>query len=219
MSNKNKLARAIRKPLQEKGLAGAIHKTYSTDKITVDFHFVDNTILGKIENFSEKTVIDFVANSYYKSCLTLLAEVKKYVPTDKKSKMDACAYRYLPAMYCFRHYLELKLKYLYMCYANESFNVTCHTLSDLLNELKAKGFSSNVFDEPISYIEALEKIKNGQVKEDSYFRYLINKKMVCQESLEIPMYEFSKIKNYITDIEYYTNVALYKKFYDGLFYN
>lgn len=208
---------SIRQPLQERGLAGAIHKTYSTDKITVDFNFVDNTILGNIENFSEKTVINFVANSYYKSCLTLLAEVKKYVPTDKYNKMDACAFRYLPAMFCFRHYVELKLKLLYMHYANESFNVLCHTLSDLLNELKAKGFSLDVFDEPISYVESLEKIKNSQVNGDSYFRYLIDKHMVCQESLEIPMFEYSKIKNYITDIEHYTNIALYKRFYNKLF--
>lgn len=197
-----------RKPLQEKGIEGAMQIAYSDDKIVVDFRFIDSTILPGLENFSEKTIIDFVAKSYYKSCLTLLKQVNNYERSNIYSEMDNCAYRYLPAMYCFRHYLELKLKYLYMYFANESFNVDSHNLSNLLQELKDKGFSHNVFDEPVAYIESLEIIQNNHSHADAYFRYLIDKNIICQETLEIPMFEFPKIKKFITDIEHYSDQVI-----------
>lgn len=200
-----------RKTLQEKGIDGAIHHTYYKDKVTVDFRFTDNNFRANIENFSEKTVIDFVAKSYYKSCLTLLNQVNKYKYSEKYRQMDDCAYRYLPAMYCFRHYLELKLKYLYMCYANESFNVDSHSLTKLLNEVKAKGFNHTVLDAPVAYVESLERIQSNQSNGDFYFRYLTDKNIVCQESLNIPMYEFEKIRQFITDIEYTTGLLFWKE--------
>ena len=201
-----------RKHLQEKGIDGAIHKTYYKDKIVVDFRFTDSNFRIDTENFSEKTVIDFVAKSYYKSCLSLLNQVSKYDYDSKYHEMDNCAYRYLPAMYCFRHYLELKLKYLYMVYANESFNAESHSLSTLLTELKSKGFTHNVFDKPVEYIESLEKIPNSQQHScDFYFRYLIDRNIVCQESLEIPMFEYEKIKEYILDIEQTTDLLYWNR--------
>ncbi len=112
--------------------------------------------------------------------------------------------------------MELKLKYLYMHFANESFNVNSHSLSDLLRELKDKGFSNNVFDEPIAYIESLEVIQNNRSYSDAYFRYLVDKNIICQESLEIPMFEFSKIRTFIADIEYYTNQSIDKLFTKNL---
>jgi len=92
-----------------------------------------------------------------------------------------------------------------MYYAKESFNVNSHTLSILLNELKDNGFKSDVFDEPIAYIESLERINDSHSNGDFYFRYLIGKDMICQESLKIPMFEYSKIKTYITNIERFSN--------------
>ena len=67
--SKNTLRRS---PLKERGVDGAIRSRYTEDKIIVDFHFTDRTILPDTENYSEKTVVDFVARSYYKSCLTLM---------------------------------------------------------------------------------------------------------------------------------------------------
>ena len=196
------MKKSERKQLKEKGIEGARQTMYGEDSIVVDFRFTDKNIRPDLENFSEKTVIDFVAKSYYKSCLTLLKRVNEYELSDQFRQMDDCAYRYLPAMYCFRHYLELKLKYLYMIYANESFNVSSHSLSALLSELKQKGFNDKVFDEPVAYIESLERIPNSQQQNgDFYFRYLIDRDIVCQESLDMPMFEFEKVRKYITDIE------------------
>ena len=36
---------------------------------------------------------------------------------------------------------------------------------------------------------------------EEFFRYLISKNFVCCESLPMPMHDYKKIKNYITDIE------------------
>ena len=194
----------LRSPLKERGVDGAIRSRYAEDKMIVDFHFTDSTILPDTENFSEKTVVYFVARSYYKSCQKLLKQVNKYKPSDRYRQMDDCAYRYLPAMFCFRHYLELKLKYLYMFYADESFNVNSHSLSELLEELKEKGFDGDVFDKPVAYVESLE---NSHGNGDLYFRYLLNKNLECPDSLEIPMFELSDIRQFITDIEHYAAQA------------
>ena len=206
------MTKTERKSLQERGVEGAIHRTYYKDRVVVDFRFSDDNFRTNTENFSEKAVIDFVAKSYYKSCLTLLNQLNNYKYSDKYRLMDECSYMYLPAMFCFRHYIELKLKYLYMIYANESFNVKSHCLQDLLDELKDKGFKHNVFDEPVKYIESLENIPNSQQhSSDFYFRYLVDRDIVCQETLEIPILECKKIQQYILDIEYITEILYWNE--------
>lgn len=202
-----------RKKLQECGYGETIQKTYKSQEIEIDFRVFGSPLGDKnIESFSEKSVLNFVAQSYANSCLTLFHRVEEYKDTDKYSIMDNCALRYLPAMFCFRHYIELKLKYLYMCYANEEYNSNTHNLSTLLQELKGKGFPSNVFDLPIEYIKERECFTSIDDGNDSFFRYLIDKDMKCKEHLNIPMFEFDKIKTYILDIEYHTRLMLTNKF-------
>lgn len=191
-----------RKKLSETGIDGAKAITYDKDNMVIDFK-VSNNFLGlDSESFSEKTVFDFVATSYASSCLTLLNRMKEYYNTEDYRRKDECSYRFLPAMFCFRHYIELKLKYLYMCYHGEEYS-EIHNLRDLCDDLKKENhFNMGVFDEPIEYLEKIEKfIPNGKI-EDSYFRYLANKNFQFQECLEIPFCDIEKIENYIREIEF-----------------
>lgn len=181
-------------PLTQSGVKYAILKTFYDDKIVVSFQFRDNMLFHG-ETFSEITLLNFVAKSYANSCLTLFKKLTEYNPQETNSiKNESISYRYLPAMFTFRHYLELRLKTLYMVLKKQSFNFD-HNLSALLGELKESGFNSNVFDEPIKFIENYEK------GNDEYFRYLITKNFQCTKKLEIPMFQFDKIKSIIQDIE------------------
>lgn len=196
------MSEEIRKKLNEKGIEGAMAITYGEDRMIIDFK-TPNGFLGMDgESFSEKTVFDFVATSYASSCLTLLSRMKEYYKAEDYRKKDQCSYRFLPAMFCFRHYIELKLKYLYMCYHQEEY-LGNHNLRKLCEDLKKDNlFDMGIFDEPIEYIEKIEKfIPNGKVDE-SYFRYLANKNFQFQEHLEIPFSDIEKIENYIREIEF-----------------
>lgn len=213
----SKKIRNERKKLNEKGIVGSIQKRYNSDNVTIDFRFDGNPLgLEKFENFSEKSVLNFVVQSYANSCLTLLKRVEEYENKNTYSAKDNCILRYLPALYCFRHYLELKLKYLYMYYANEAFNSNCHNLSELLQELKEKGFSSDIFKAPIEYIENLENNDSTYKSNDYFFRYLIDKELNCKEHLVIPIFEFKKIKDFILNIEYQSSLLLTNKFLNAL---
>lgn len=160
----------------------------------VKFQFNDN-IFYQGRTFSEITLLNFVTKSYANSCLTLFKKLTEYNPKDLDNiKNTNIAYRYLPAMFTFRHYIELRLKTLYMILAKQSFTFN-HNLSALLKEVKEAGFDKNVFDEPIKFIDKYEK------HNDEHFRYLITKEFQCTKKLEIPMFQFDKIKKFIQDIE------------------
>lgn len=209
MSKKN----TARKKLNETGYSGAMGISYCEDKMLIDFRInYDPLGINVPESFSEKTVLGFVTRSYADSCITLLDKMRKYKDAKTNTSKDYCAYRYLPAMFCFRHYLELKLKFLYLYYHNESFDTSCHSLKGLLEDLKKNStFLSDVFDEPIAYISELEKFEpNGKV-EASCLRYLISNDFKCKEHLEIPMFELDKIKNFILRIEQTTGLMLTTK--------
>ena len=110
---------------------------------------------------------------------------------------------YLPAMFCFRHYIELKLKYLYMYYNHETFNSTSHNLQVLLDQLKKKNESPyKIFDDAIEFLKQYEKFVPNGNNFDSYFRYLFDKQFNREEQLTIPIAEISKIENYILEIEF-----------------
>lgn len=184
-----------RKPLKEKGL-GFFNIKLNDDKVIYNFHIGT----GSNESFSEKNVLNFVARSYKESCLRLLEQMKHY-----KKDNEKLALLYLPAMFCFRHYLELKLKLLYLDWHNEEFWNT-HDLNDLLDDLeKNSTCDMGTFRAPIDYITHLEQINNKQTVE--FFRYLIDPQFNCKESIEIPMYEFDKIFNFIANIERETTIA------------
>lgn len=152
---------------------------------------------------SEFQVLEFVINSYKTSCITLLNELKRYTQLENvKDKITMLQY-YLPAMFCFRHYIELKLKYLYMYYNHETFNSSSHNLQVLLDQLKKKNESPyKIFDDAIEFLKQYEKFVPNGNNFDSYFRYLFDKQFNREEKLTIPIAEISKIENYILEIEF-----------------
>lgn len=149
---------------------------------------------AKTKLAGDTRLLDFVAVSYAESCLTLIKRIKEYDDEDSLSTNEARAYRYLPAMFCFQHYLESRLKYLYLTITRKQADSN-YDLTDFLNAIKQYGFSLNVFDEPIKFIDQIEK---NRVE---YFRHLLAEKFAGADQLEIPNYEFDKIKGYITNIE------------------
>lgn len=201
-----------RNPLAEKGIEGALTITYAPDEMVIDFKS-SNGILGlEGESFSEKTVFQFVTQSYAYSCLTLLSKIENYSQTDDYKQRDLCAYRFLPAMFCFRHYLELKLKHLYMHYFNESFLPT-HDLNELYKDLKKDGrFNMSIFEEPIKFVENFERfIPDGKI-EEAYFRYLADKKFRFQEQIKISLRDVSKVREFINEIEFRVGQVLMQEF-------
>lgn len=143
---------------------------------------------------SDIRLLDFLAVSYAESCLTLLKRLNEFNGEDLLASLESRAYRYLPAMFCFRHYLELRLKYLYLKIMKTQFDSN-YDLIELLGMIKQNGFNLNVFDEPIKFIDQTEKNRI------EHFRYLITQEYVDADQLEIPADEFDKIKSYITTIE------------------
>lgn len=185
----------VRKKLKETG-SGFYNITLKPDKVEYNFRIGS----GTQESFSEKNVLNFVARSYKESCLNLLVQMKHYKKDNEKLAM-----LYLPAMFCFRHYLELELKLLYMDWHNEEFWNT-HDLNSLLEDLeKNNTCDMGAFRAPIDYITQLEQINNKQTVE--FFRYLIDPQFNCKESIEIPMFELDKIFHFIGNIETQTTIA------------
>ena len=72
---------------------------------------------------------------------------------------------------------------------------TSHNLIDLYNDIKEHSLDFKVFEEPINYVNQFEK---GY---DEFFRYLISKDFVGCKSINMPMHDLKKVKNYISNIE------------------
>ncbi len=194
--------------LNEVGIGG-MRRTYKENQIEIDFRTYGHPLcINDDEQFSEKTVMNFIVQSYASSCLTLLNQMKTYKESKTHKSMNDCAMLYFPAMFCFRHYIELKLKYLYMCYTDKPFKANTHDLSFLHGELVKAGFKHNVFKKPLQYIEDREFYMDIKDSDAFVFRYLIKQDFKCKEKLIIPMFEFDTIQTFITDIEHYTNILL-----------
>ena len=98
------------KIVQNEGCYKAILREYFEDEMCINFRFYDNLILGK-ETYSVITLLDFVAKSYADSCLTLFRRLEDYDFNNMPTQNNNISLRYLPAMFCFRHFIELKLKW------------------------------------------------------------------------------------------------------------
>ena len=193
--------------LNEVGVGGML-TTYKESQVEIDFRTYGHPLgINDDEHFSEKTVLNFIAQSYASSCLTLLNQMKNYRIAETHKSMNDCAMLYFPAMFCFRHYIELKLKYLFMCYTDKPF-ISSHNLSNLHEDLQKVGFNHKVFEKPIQYIMNQEYYMEMKDSDASVFRYLIKQDLQCKEKLIIPMFEFDTIQTFITDIEQYTNILL-----------
>lgn len=164
------------------------------NKVNVLFRYTMRSAPEETKLTGDIRLLDFVARSYAESCLTLIKRIKELEDADSLSMNEAKAYRYLPTMFCFQHYLEVRLKYLYMEITRTQVD-TNYNLTDLLDAIKQNGFYLNIFDEPIKFIDQIEKNRI------EHFRHLITEKFAGADQLVIPNYEFDKIKGYITNIE------------------
>ncbi len=160
--------------------------------IEVAFRYKEKLPDGKEqENFNELNVLHFVANSYMNSCICIIEKIKKGL----HNKKDDIITLYLPLMFCFRHYLEMKLKLLYVDCANELFDKG-HKLSDLRDALNGKGYIDvNIFNSAIDYIENLEN------NYPEHFRYIVATDYKFTDKLIIPKNVCDVIFNYINHIE------------------
>ena len=178
---------------------GYVYKTFD-DKVEIDFAYkqkINQT--QSVERFSEIEVLNFVARSYEESCLKLLQEMGKYNKADDDS-IRRCMKYYLPAMFAFRHYLELRLKTIYMDCQLKSFDYE-HTLSKIYEYLEQETSRSfPAFKEAIDYVEGIEKSISGKPC-DEFFRYLIDTNFASVKKLDIPMFEAKKVAGFIEHIE------------------
>lgn len=172
------------------------------DKIYIDF---------RVGNFpcAELAVFEYVTASYKNAALLLLLELEKYDALDNKIYKQCSTTFFLPAMFCFRHYIELKIKCLYMWYYKEGLLLdngkNSHKLKELFEKLqKTSNNKFSVFTRAIDYIEKYEKFSIDNKSNPSYFRYLTDKNYKFEEHLEIPISDTKIIKNFITEIEFRT---------------
>jgi len=191
VQNKEKLK------LKPKGYLGATEYQLFDSYARINFLFKGG--LGDDEmfvNFSEINILNFVADSYKCSCLTLFLKLREYVNVKTLAGTIYCAYRYLPAMFCFRHYIELRLKCFYMK-QNREFCEVCngHNLTEICNKIKEKGFSLKAIKQAIEYVNNIEK------NDETFFRYLISPSYNCSKNIKIEMLEYDKIRGIITEIE------------------
>ena len=174
--------------------------SFCNDKINIDFY-------DKKETFSEYSTLGYVVESYKNSCLLLVQKLEE----SKNCSEDRIKYLstlYLPVMFCFRHYLELKLKQLYIWYYGESFitDNDGHKLNKLLKDLqKDKNVKFEILRRAIDFIEEHEKFSFNGEKDASYFRYLINKKFESEKSLTFRLSDIDKIKLYLTELDFRIN--------------
>lgn len=171
------------------------------DKIQIDFQVNDYPC-------AELVAFEFATASYENAALLLFTELEHYSVQDTKIRKQYMSTLYLPAMFCFRHYIELQVKSLYMWYFRKPLsldNKNLHILRQLFEELQKK--SNNKFTiiaTAIEYIEKYEKFSTSHAYDSSYFRYLANKNYDFEEHLEIPISDIGKIKNYIIEIDFRT---------------
>lgn len=167
------------------------------EKLTI--HFLGTQTNKKIGS-SILAVLPFLIDSYKNSCLQLLHTLKQHIPFNEAKKSKYYATFYLPAMFCFRHYVELKLKYLYAYYGQKTFE-TNHNLRSLASDLN-KVYPNNLFDSVVDYIDSLERFFPEGKTDDTYFRYLVDKNFVVENSLEISLQNIEKVEFFITELEF-----------------
>ncbi len=171
--------------------------SFCNDKININFY-------DKKETFSEYSTLGFVVESYKNSCLLLVEKLEQCKSCSERQIKHLSTF-YLPTMFCFRHYLELKLKQLYIWHYGESFitDNDGHKLNKLLNDLeKDETVKFEILSKAIGFIEEYEKFSFNGEKDASYFRYLINNKFETEKSLTFTLNDIDNIKFYLTELDF-----------------
>ena len=175
------------------------NRSYNFDKKKVNINFYNEK-----EPFSEYSTLGYVVESYKNSCL-LLVEKLEQCKNCSEGQIKYLSTFYLPTMFCFRHYLELKLKQLYIWYYGESFRADKdgHKLNKLLDDLqKNPKVDFEGLKRPINFVEKREKISFIEKNDVAYFRYLINNKFDTEKNLAFALSDIDKIKLYLTELDF-----------------
>lgn len=178
------------------------NRSFSFRNNRVNINFYD-----KKKTFSEYSTLGYVAESYKNSCL-LLVEKLEECKNCSEGQIKYLSTFYLPAMFCFRHYLELNLKHLYIWYYGESFRADKdgHKLNKLLDDLqKNPNVDFAGLKNAITFVEEKEKISFTKENDVTYFRYLINNNFECEKNLTFTLNDIDKIKLYLTELDFRIN--------------
>ena len=174
----------------------ALEYEFGDDWYTVNFSF--NGGMDKdeedIENFSEEMVLGYLATCYANSCLTLISILEKYNTTENLTEKRNIASRYLPAMFCFRQYVELKLKELYIDIKNELPNFI-HDIEVLKNSIERE-LKVNI----VAFDQALDFIKDKEKRSQTFFRYLSKNASEYVDKLQFCVAEFDTVRKLILNI-------------------
>lgn len=169
---------------------------FSDDWFTLNLRFNGGMDIGEedIENFSEEMILGYLATCYENSCLTLISILEKYTSTENVIEKRNIASRYLPAMFCFRHFVELKLKELCIGIKNELPD-SVHDIKALKKHLiKELNISIGAFDNAWNFI------KNKEKGSQTFFRYLSKNADEYVDKLHFSVEEFDMVRKLILDI-------------------
>lgn len=177
------------------------------DKTGTSLHFeydIQNNGTNETQ-FSEIGELSYVAESYFKSAIYLISKVDDIEHETDTKKQYNLSFYFLPAMFCFRHYVEMKLKIVFLRMKKDKFFII-HNLNDMKDEIENMGFTKNCFKEAIDFIETYEK---GQVE---FFRYLLDKSNVFTKEFKIKNKMKEKMVKIYEHIEYYSNLFFAQAF-------
>lgn len=189
---------------QNKGWFNAVKITNKLDATVLQFEYDATTKKGVETQFCELGELTYVAESYFRSSLKLLSEVEKIDITKEDKHNYNLSFYFLPAMFCFRHYVELKMKIVYLDIKKDEF-IFNHELQYLREKIESLGFTKHCFDDAIALIDSYEK---GQVE---FFRYLLGKDCVFKKSFSIQKGLNEKIKNIYLSIEHWSSLYFSNK--------
>ena len=174
---------------QNKGIYNAVKVSKEMNGITLHFQYETTSLNGVETQFDEFGELTYVAESYFRSSIKLLSDVDK-ISDSKDTKLNyKLSFYFLPAMFCFRHYVELKMKITYLNLTKDKFIVN-HDLHFLRQNIEQQGFVNHCFDEAIELIDSYEQ------GHDEFFRYLLSKDFVFTKEISI----LNGVKNKIEKI-------------------
>lgn len=183
---------------QSKGSYNAVKITNEINGLTLHFKYDADTQHGIETQFCEQGELTYVAESYFRSSMKLLSEVDKINVSNNDKSNYYLTFYFLPAMFCFRHYVELKMKIVFLDLKKDKFIIK-HDLHFLRENIEQCGFSKHCFDEAIELIDYYEQ------GHDEFFRYLLTKDFVFTTDISILHGLKNKIEKIYYSIEHWSS--------------
>lgn len=185
-----------------KNYLGECKYKYESDKVIIDF-------TNQNGDPAELAVFYNLSQSYLNAALILFDNTKKFMTRQEIGTRNKNVFLYVPAFFCFRHYIEMQLKYFYMRYVKEQFE-NIHDLKDLLNALKDKNCPIYTY-----FVEAVDFIQKHE-KYDSQFRYLATKQFEFEKQLVIDMKDIEKVRDIAMSLNVGISMFLTNEFIEDL---